>query len=1049
MPLAEHRVWLAIPHELREEAKESVGKLPNGRNAISWNEEEKLWYANPGADLEKLKPWLPDNSIQVSNSDPQAEFADILKQAGLILDGLPIMDGQKHRVATVEDKKGKKSGSYTGFLDRRPAGWFVNFHRDSETVKWKASGGETDPIARLHIKAASRQSKDDVERKRTEIHTTQADRAENLYEKLPEADPNHPYLVKKGITPTQNLKQTSNGSLVVPFFNVEGKFQTLQYITKEGEKRLYKEAPKQGNFLIVGGEISQDTPVLYAEGYATARSLNLATGLPVVMTIDAGNMVTVAEKLHEKYPQHEHLFLSDFDHAKTENKGYLMATKAAEITNGRVIYPDFTSEEKQLGLTDFNDIHQSRGLDALRNVIIPALLGENEETKMQTNHQPDDIILNDNAELSQPDISNESRAESDDQSFEKIIFQDDEPSSSEVLSSQKVELQREENLHIEDIKALQAQLNAITQLEIDETTNDDLNVLEQPANSTSKKSEKKSLQSHIEDSVPQGLQPQTFETEAQEEPDAIHVGPLRPRSDSVEPEITNIDKDALLARISWEKQGENAVLYKLDEEPAFIDHGSRLVMTIGASGSDEKVIAALLTASQYYRGRIELTGSASFKEKALTLIARHNINVSMKVPSQQAMLETIKRNMLVEQAPQDAIRGDVLPSALHHIEHASNPVYQKEDKKLEAVYKEPKISRITQEKEVKKKATSSPQDQSVSEANIPPSVHQNYNAAKDGITGKIMECGEAHFRFDEKNEKSVFIKLRTKKNVETFWGKELAGLLRETRLQPGRVVTLTWLGKQDIKVKVPKRDANKKIIGYEEKQVHRNKWSLTPVRKNTVRNGSDEGVKLSAYDAGRFAQIQKNLIRDLGITAPPIPEPNDGLFWLKPDGQGSISSGDALSAKRPEPNRDSGTPVVSSWSKDGELDMYLVRSDGNYLQGIVRHQNEYQHVLVSLPNNKEAPPMVFNMLSNSGATAIGMGNGINRAEGKPVTRENIAFKLDGETSSRIGKLEEPSSLPRQIHAHLGFDEAWSEISSSPKPSMAASKKTRVEHRPVQ
>ncbi|RMT26926.1 DNA primase TraC, partial [Pseudomonas amygdali pv. mori] len=70
--------------------------------------------------------------------------------------------------------------------------------------------------------------------------------------------------------------------------------KTLQYIPPEGEKFLFKDAPKQEHFLVVGGPLDPVNPILYAEGYATARSLNLATGLPVVMTIDAGNMVAVA-----------------------------------------------------------------------------------------------------------------------------------------------------------------------------------------------------------------------------------------------------------------------------------------------------------------------------------------------------------------------------------------------------------------------------------------------------------------------------------------------------------------------------------------------------------------------------------------------------------------------------------------------------------------------------------------------------------------------------------------------------------------------------------
>ncbi|MDD0929484.1 DUF5710 domain-containing protein, partial [Xylella fastidiosa subsp. multiplex] len=34
------------------------GKLPNANNAVDWDNAAKCWYANPGADLDKLKPWI-------------------------------------------------------------------------------------------------------------------------------------------------------------------------------------------------------------------------------------------------------------------------------------------------------------------------------------------------------------------------------------------------------------------------------------------------------------------------------------------------------------------------------------------------------------------------------------------------------------------------------------------------------------------------------------------------------------------------------------------------------------------------------------------------------------------------------------------------------------------------------------------------------------------------------------------------------------------------------------------------------------------------------
>lgn len=296
---SEHRLWLAVPHDARQAARQAAGVLADGRPAIAWDREARLWYARMGCPLARIQAYLPQTVVSRSGGDAQAEFHDALTQAGLLLDGVPVMDGQRHRVATVEDRKGRKSGVYRGFLDRRPGGWFINYHRaenDKAVTNWTAS------------------------------------------------DPVHPYLVRKGISPTPALRQTQNGALVVPFFDAEGTFRTLQYITPSGDKRLYRDAPKQWHFLVVGDALRDGEPLLFAEGYATARSLNLATGRPVVMTIDSGNMLAVARHLTARYPASPAVFMADADHAKARNTGLLMAERAAAMTGGRVCSPAFSDE---------------------------------------------------------------------------------------------------------------------------------------------------------------------------------------------------------------------------------------------------------------------------------------------------------------------------------------------------------------------------------------------------------------------------------------------------------------------------------------------------------------------------------------------------------------------------------------------------------------------------------------------------------------------------------------------------------------------------------
>ncbi|EKK2896757.1 DNA primase, partial [Escherichia coli] len=97
--------------------------------------------------------------------------------------------------------------------------------------------------------------------------------------------------------------------------------------------------------------------------------LHEATGLPVLMTVDASNMIAVAENARQIWTDSPFVFCADNDHQREINKGVFSATKAAEVTNGEVIIPAFTEAEKAQGLTDFNDLDASRGRDAFQRAM--------------------------------------------------------------------------------------------------------------------------------------------------------------------------------------------------------------------------------------------------------------------------------------------------------------------------------------------------------------------------------------------------------------------------------------------------------------------------------------------------------------------------------------------------------------------------------------------------------------------------------------------------------------------------------------------------------
>lgn len=386
------RTYLTITPDSKKDALRAAGRLDDENYALEYDRSEKLWFAKPDADLEKVKPWLPENAVSqlnqttTDNLTPAEEFAQVLKDAGFILpkNSLPEMDGKRHRVATDGDKAGATSGVYQGFLDGRPAGWYQD-HRASEgKVNWTSTGSHTyDPAEAMKQRALAAQKRWDREIQSQQEFAQMGKTLSRQWSKMPPATETHAYLARKGVPAVDGVRLDKYDNLVIPLRNSDGELRTLQYIKPDGTKNLKNGAEKTGNFFVVGGELSPQHPVLYAEGYATAASLHLATGIPVVMTVDAGNLVTVSRNLKERYPDNHHIILGEDDFTKTnnrgeqDNKGAKKAQEAAAAINGIYIIPTFTESEraqafaKTASFSDFNDIHVASGLNAVRDQLAP------------------------------------------------------------------------------------------------------------------------------------------------------------------------------------------------------------------------------------------------------------------------------------------------------------------------------------------------------------------------------------------------------------------------------------------------------------------------------------------------------------------------------------------------------------------------------------------------------------------------------------------------------------------------------------------------------
>ncbi|HGH1934980.1 TPA: LPD7 domain-containing protein [Salmonella enterica subsp. enterica serovar Havana] len=387
--IATERTRLSIPFDDRQRAIRAAGKLADGSNALDYVKEEKVWYAQPGANLSRLKEWIfdPNKVIEEPPLDIQAiedEFTAWLEERGAIIKDPIEFDGQKHYVDTVDGKAGSKKGVYAAFLDGRPAGWYRDYKNGGEIQKWVSTGAAPNPEQMAMLRADAAARREQRAAAQADKFDQTANRLMEEYNRLPDATEDLTYLKNKQVIAANGLKADERGNVVIPLFNADGEFRTLERIWSDGSKHLEKDGQAWGSFFVVGGQLKDGDNLLYAEGYATAASISEAINQPVIMTVNAGNMVEVAGRLKDAFPNSTHYFLADNDIYKDENVGLDKATEAAELTAGHVLVPVFSNPKE--GLTDYNDLHVSEGLEQVRSQVEGAINQINRVDTMPTDN---------------------------------------------------------------------------------------------------------------------------------------------------------------------------------------------------------------------------------------------------------------------------------------------------------------------------------------------------------------------------------------------------------------------------------------------------------------------------------------------------------------------------------------------------------------------------------------------------------------------------------------------------------------------------------------
>lgn len=295
--------------------------------------------------------------------EPIDQFRAALSRRGIFpRGGEVIADGRIHR-CDAEGRNGKDDAAYVLHLDGIPAGGFENWRDGLGWETWRADMGRmlspAEEAAHLAKLECSRRERELEEAKRK---ATARKRALSVFEEAAICE-SHPYTLRKGIQ--THGARLHDDRLLLPLRDAEGTIHTLQFIDPDGNKRFLTGGRKAGCYFDIG---QPDSVLCLAEGFATGASIHEATGYAVAVAFDAGNLAPVAKALRKKHPDLRMIVCADDDCLTAGNPGISKATEAALSIGAMLAVPKFGADRPERA-TDFNDLHQCLGLDAVSRCI--------------------------------------------------------------------------------------------------------------------------------------------------------------------------------------------------------------------------------------------------------------------------------------------------------------------------------------------------------------------------------------------------------------------------------------------------------------------------------------------------------------------------------------------------------------------------------------------------------------------------------------------------------------------------------------------------------
>jgi phage/plasmid primase-like uncharacterized protein len=197
-------------------------------------------------------------------------------------------------------------------------GFFQGENRNTVPVKVDVEAMSADERAE-YVRQQRAAEKAEEEKRDQEVRLA-ANRARDQWSKGEGVPVEHPYLVRKQVA-AEGLRVSPDGKLLMIPLVRDGQLLGLQKIDADGEKKLNAGMDAIGVAHVLGA-LANAPIIAVGEGYATCASARQALAasydLPVVMALNAGNLVHVARLLRKRYPDAHLLFLADDDYLLVE-----------------------------------------------------------------------------------------------------------------------------------------------------------------------------------------------------------------------------------------------------------------------------------------------------------------------------------------------------------------------------------------------------------------------------------------------------------------------------------------------------------------------------------------------------------------------------------------------------------------------------------------------------------------------------------------------------------------------------------------------------------